>query len=408
MTNINHQISRIFSLYRHLPREPESLVSVGELKQHVITSYSANQDLADASIHKAIRRDIEALNKVLQSGSVEIVKGKGNQADLLRLSADACIEQMSKESALMMVMAQQFLAAYVPHVVFDKCHGLFQHASNQLKRASNLADWTSRFRVVNQFHFPFQKTKNMSVEKIYEALLRQDVWIKCQYCKEYGDDFSDYVLKLHGIIFNANRPYLMASKIINNKSELRTFNLAQFKDVEIIPERIVVDVKNHDLDDLVAQQEYEDAYFNHEMVRIIIRFPEEFLPYVDLNPLHPEQKCILHDTEHDYVEMLIDCIVTTSVMNWLIINSNKVMVMEPIALNYLLRQQLSFRAEFYENCLNEVIEKFEYEQKILSMGGTLAVQTLASMTATYEEKITSDVSTFAACKQSVFDDLDKY
>lgn len=121
MSGNHHKLTRILRLYAHLPRAPQQALSLYELMTQLLGLYSNDKKTEDASILKAIRRDIDALQTVLATGTVENLGVGGNQPNLFRLSTDACIEPMSKESALVMTMAQQLLKPYLPYQVLDKC-----------------------------------------------------------------------------------------------------------------------------------------------------------------------------------------------------------------------------------------------------------------------------------------------
>ena len=120
----------------------------------------------------------------------------------------------------------------------------------------------------------------------------------------------------------------MASKIIGQKSELRTFNMQRFDEVEIVEQRISVDVNRYDLVDLIEEKEYENAHFERDELDIKLRCENYLQDELQENPLDFSQNTEEAD-EEGYFNLTATCKVTNSLMDWLIEKSHAVKVVEP-------------------------------------------------------------------------------
>ncbi|SUU23978.1 WYL domain-containing protein [Acinetobacter haemolyticus] len=175
-------------------------------------------------------------------------------------------------------------------------------------------------------------------QKIYQALLDDNVWLEALYRKEGSQIQTKYILKPQGIIQHGQKPYLMASKIVGSKSELRTFNMLRFDDVQIIPEKVHVDIDYYDLEELVLDREFEHAYFDRVPQDIFFVFHETLLEELELNPINDKQD--IKKIDNEYYELRTTCCITTSLMNWLVEKSHLIQMVESDE----LREEIVHRA----------------------------------------------------------------
>lgn len=315
-------------LYRYLPREPETLLSVSDLKKYVRHLY--NDEIDEKSIDKNIKRDLKKLDSILTLGSLRRDVYNGNQPDRYGLTSDASIEKISSELALALVMADDYLNQYLPEEIYNKIQGFFKAAEKQLVRDTKLANWKSRIRILptRYSNINQKKYKNVCIENIYKALLDNESWLKCIYIREYETFENFYVLKPHGIIQYGDKQFLMASKIQDNKkNQLRTFNIQRFSEIELIPSKLLFDVESIDLDFLVKEKEYEMAYFNREIKKIKLCCESYLKDDVGLFNLGENKK--IHEINEDYFILDTQCMVTQSLLNWLIEKAYSIQVLEP-------------------------------------------------------------------------------
>lgn len=144
-------ISRLMNLYHHLHAE-QKVCSLDEMKANPKIRCWYSGDIDESSIKKAIRRDLEKLNEILGVGHLKTSKGKGNQPAQYYLSANASIEPMSSEHALVLVMAKDYLRQYLPRKIYTKVDGLFRTAAQQLEQNTLLNDWKSRIQFAMSGH----------------------------------------------------------------------------------------------------------------------------------------------------------------------------------------------------------------------------------------------------------------
>ena len=339
-------LKRLLTLYKVLPRYPQEFISIVSLKNKVRKNYSDCID--EASIIKAIRRDLDLLPEFLISGELIVKAGKGNQPATYQLSRDACIEPMSKELALILVMANEYLHHSLPDEIYEKVEGFFQSAELQLQQNTKLDDWNRRVRFIPDGYGETEKAQHYveMQQLIYKALLQGDVWLKAKYRKEGTQQIGSYMLKPQGIVQYGQKPYLMASKINSKKSVLRTFNILNFEFLEIVPEKIAIDIDAYDLDDLIEKREFEDAYFNREEIDIFFVFQEILLDELTRNPLGDCQSIVKID--EGYYELNTSCIFTMSRMDWLIQNAEYIQIIGPDELKEEVADRIMRAAEKHE------------------------------------------------------------
>ncbi|UUS58467.1 MULTISPECIES: YafY family protein [unclassified Acinetobacter] len=339
-------INRILALYKIIPRFPQEQVSISTLKKKVSSNYSECID--ELSLIKAIRRDLDLLPELLISGELILKVGKGNQPATYQLSQDACIEPMSKELALILVMANEYLHHSLPDEIYTKVEGFFQSAELQLQQNTKLNGWNKRVRFIPDGYGEIEKAQHhIEIQQlVYKALLQGDVWLKAKYRKEGTQQIGNYTLKPQGIVQFGQKPYLMASKIDSKKSVLRTFNILNFEFLEIVPEKIAIDIDAYDLDDLIEKREFEDAYFNREEIDIFFVFQEILLDELTRNPLGDCQSIVKID--EGYYELNTSCIFTMSRMDWLIQNAEYIQIIGPDELKEEVADRIMRAAEKHE------------------------------------------------------------
>ena len=360
--SVSSQVERILSLYRALPRAPQEACTIEELKPQIRSLYDSGID--EKSIGKKIRRDLERLKKILITGGVFCTTVKGNQPDKFRLSSNASIESQSSELALVLVMANNYIRQNIPYEIYEKVEGFFVSAQEQLKDNTQLDDWHSRVRFVPEGYssasYQDKHNNTAKVSRIYTALLDDDFWLQVSYRKEGGNEKTEYTLKPHGVIQHGNKQYLMASKIIGQKSELRTFNMQRFDKVEIILQRVTVEVDRYDLDELVEEKEYENAFFEREELEIKLRCDDYLRDELEENPINGSQNTKSAD-EDGYFYLTASCMVTTSVLNWLIEKSHSIKVVEPKELYEKVRLHVFNTMLNYDTeCLDIEGDNLEY------------------------------------------------
>ncbi|WP_291352675.1 WYL domain-containing protein [Acinetobacter sp. UBA3106] len=323
----NSLITRLIALYKTLPRFPKSALPIEQLKEYVRSYYSDQID--EQSLTKAIRRDLELLPELLVSGSLENRDGKGNQPRKYLLSQDAWIEPLNSELALVLVMANEYLNQQLPDEIYSKVEGFFRSAELQLQSDTKLKNWNSRFRFVPDGYAQIQKTEHHTeIQKIiYQALLEGNVWLQGNYRKEGTQITENYLLKPQGVIQYGQKPYLIASKITENKTLLRTFNILHFENLKIVPEKISIDVEIYDLEGLVENREFEYALFNREEQDIFFVFEEELLDELNLNPIGDFQT--IKKIDEGYYELRASCVLTNSRMDWLTEKAEYLQIVAP-------------------------------------------------------------------------------
>ena len=360
--SVSSQVERILSLYRTLPRAPQRACTIEKLKPQIRSFYDG--DIDEKSIGRKIRRDLQRLKKILVTGSVLCTTGKGNQPDKFRLSSNASLENQSSELALVLVMANDYIRQNIPYQFYEKVEGFFVSAQEQLKGNTQVGNWHSRVRFVPEGYSSasYQDKHNNAaqIQLIYNALLDDDACLFVSYRKEGRDEETEYTLKPHGIIQHGNKQYLMASKIENRRSKLRTFNMQRFDKVEIIAPQAIVSVDSYDLDELVEEKEYENAFFEREELEIKLRCDDYLRNELEENPINSSQNTESAD-EEGYFYLTASCMVTTSVLNWLIEKSHSIKVVEPTELYekvrlYAYNSMLNYDTE----CLDIKGDKLEY------------------------------------------------
>lgn len=336
-TNIN-LINRVLKLYRVLPRAPKSALAIDGFKEKVRHYY--DREIDEKSFVKAIQRDLELIPKLLSTGELSIIESKGRNAAQYRLSHNAFIEQFNSELALVLVMANNYLCEYLPIDIQHNVNGFFEAAKQQLTKDTRLDNWQSRFRFVPQnFIKNIDKHYDSAeVKTIYQAILEDEIWLEVEYRKENHFDSQTYILKPHGIIHCGYKQFLIASKIINGKEELRTFNMLNFEYVKIIPEKISVNIDPYNIDELIEAREFESAFFNREKLDLFFVFDEELFEELERNPIG-EKQVIIH-LEDQYYELRAQCVITKSCMDWFMKNAHLIQIVTPD----ILREEIVYRA----------------------------------------------------------------
>ena len=349
-TNIN-LINRVLELYKVLPRAPKSALTIEEFKEKVRHYY--DRDIEEKSFVKAIQRDLELIPKLLSAGALTLIESRGRKAAQYCLSQNAFIEQFSSELALVLVMANNYLCEYLPTDIQQNVNGFFEAAKQQLTKDTHLDNWQSRFRFVPQNFIKNAENPYDSeeIKTIYQAVLEDGVWLEAEYRKENHFDSHTYMLKPHGIIHCGDKQFLIASKIVKEKGELRTFNMLNFGCVKIIPERISVHIDPYYIDDLVDQREFEWALFDREELDIFFIFDEKLLDGLQRNPIGKNQ-IISYLEEHHY-ELTAQCVITNSCIDWFMKNAHLIQVITP----NVLREEIVYRATVALE-RNEIVDPF--------------------------------------------------
>lgn len=345
--NIPNQrlFQRVTKLYQGLPRSPQSPIPVDELKDKIRAYY--NDNVEEKSLTKAIQRDLLLITQILSTGKLLRTNGSGNLPTSYRLSADASIESLKPELSLVLVMANQYLRQYLPGDIYRQVEGFFEAAECQLKKHTNLDDWPDRVRFIHEGYSPTDDDAGLryDADKIYYALLHPQYWLNVEY--ERTDSVTNtYILKPHGMIHHGRKQLLLASKVVGNTSELRTFLMHGFKHVELIPEKISIHVDSYDIESLIAQKEHEDAYCERKIMSLKIRCNNELLSEIEQNPLTHMQE--IEKTYHGYFYVTAHLMITQSLFNWLVEKAHAVKVIEPQEIYYRVRRKVIAAAELYE------------------------------------------------------------
>ena len=337
--SISNQVGRILNIYRVLPRKPQQATTIEELKQKVRKFY--NDEIDERSIDKNILRDLKTIKTILVSGHLIEKKQNGRQASSFYLSQNACIEQFESELALVLVMTNEYLSQSLPKTIYEKVKGVFAAAEYQLEKDTKIGSWQKKIRFVPDGYGKINREEQHThtMQKIYETLLDDQLWLDVLYRKEGSHVQTKYILKPQGIIQHGQQPYLIASKIIGSKSELRTFNLLRFDEIEIIQEKAHVDIDYYDIDELVEGREFENAYFDRVAQDVFFVFHEELLEELELKPIGNDQS-IQRIQDHEYYELRATCCITTSLMNWLVDKSHLIQMIAPQE----LREEVVYRA----------------------------------------------------------------
>ena len=232
--SITSQVERVLNLYHILPREPQKAYSIEELKQKIGHFY--NNEIDEKSLKKNILRDLKTIELILVSGDLIEIKASGRRASSFYLSPNAYVQQFSSELALVLIMAKEYLSHNLPNDIYGKVKGFFEAAEQQLEKDTQIGAWHSKMRFVPEGYGKINRDEQymLVMQKIYAALLDDHFWLDVLYRKEGSHVQTKYILKPQGIIQHGQQPYLIASKIVGSKSELRTFNLLRFDEVDVI------------------------------------------------------------------------------------------------------------------------------------------------------------------------------
>jgi predicted DNA-binding transcriptional regulator YafY len=343
----SNPVKRVLYLYQVLRYGTEKRYTVEKLKELMRNYY--NDAIDEKSVKKTIQRDLKVLSDVLTTGELKRQESKGTKAAQYYLTADASIENFSSELALVLVMAKDYLRQYLPHQVYDKVDGFFESAQQQLTANTKLEDWHSRIRFVpTGYNSQIQRYgyETHAIKNIYAALLDDELWLDVVYRKEGQSEQTKYILKPHGIIQHGHKSYLMASKIVGNKSELRTFNMQRFDQAEIVPQRIIVDIDSYDLNQLVEDKEYENAYFEREELEIKLRCEAYLLDELQENQISWDQD--IEEIEDGYFTLSASCMITQSILDWLIEKAHSIQVQEPQELFDKVQAHIVAAADYYD------------------------------------------------------------
>lgn len=357
--SISSQVKRILNLYHVLPREPQKAYSIEELKQKVRHFY--NNEIDERSLKKNILRDLKTIEFILVSGTLIEIKASGRRASSFCLSQNAYVEQFGSELALVLVMAKEYLSHNLPKEVYEKAKGFFEAAEQQLEKNTQISAWHSKIRFVPDGYGKINREERHTLvtQKIYRALLDDTLWLEALYRKERSHLQTKYILKPQGIIQHGQQPYLIASKIVGSKSELRTFNLLRFDEIEIIQEKAHVDIDYYDIDELVDGREFENAYFDRVAQDVFFVFHEALLEELELKPIGNDQS-IQRIQDHEYYELRATCSITTSLMNWLVDKSHLIQIITPKE----LREEIVDRATI-------VLERNDHGDSIITLESLL-------------------------------------
>lgn len=357
--SITSQVERVLNLYHILPREPQKAYSIEELKQKIGHFY--NNEIDEKSLKKNIFRDLKTIELILVSGDLIEIKASGRRASSFYLSPNAYVQQFSSELALVLIMAKEYLSHNLPNDIYGKVKGFFEAAEQQLEKDTQIGAWHSKMRFVPEGYGKINRDEQhmLVMQKIYAALLDDHFWLDVLYRKEGSHVQTKYILKPQGIIQHGQQPYLIASKIVGSKSELRTFNLLRFDEVDVIEEKAHVDINHYDIDVLVDEREFENAYFDRAEQEIFFVFHEELLEDLELKSISTDQD-IQRIQDHEYYELRATSCVTTSLMNWLVEKAHLIQIIAP----QKLREEIVYRATV-------ALERNDHGDSIMALGSLI-------------------------------------
>lgn len=344
-SNINLQFLRVLALYRQLPRSPAAYISIDQL-----------ENCLHFGKRKTLQRDLDLLNKSLATGKIEKIVSKGRTPAQYRLSSNAIIEQFSPELALSLMMANSFLEQHVPPHVYCKVSGLFQSADKQLEKYTHLKEWNSRIRFIHDGYcqHAYQLAPAHVIELLYQAMMDDHSWIKIQYQREYDNDILDYVIRPHGMINRGRKQFIIAHKIENNSSILRTFCLHRIRDIQPAQENLCVDVDSFEIYQAIEDQQHEYALFDREIIRVKLRCDDVVHPVFEESEFGNMEESefgnmieLGETSTSGYFYVLTDILVTETVLNWLVEKAHQVRVIHPEKLAREIKTRIQQAVDLY-------------------------------------------------------------
>lgn len=335
--NKNLQFIRVLTLYRRLPRSPESYISIDEL-----------ENCLHFGKRKTLQRDLELLNKCLATGKIEKIASMGRTPAQYRLSDNAIIEQFSAEFALSLIMANSFLEQHLPSHVYNKMSGLFQSAEKQLEKHTHLKEWNDRIRFVYDGYCQnkYELAPGYMIELLYQAMLDNHSWVKIQYQREYDNDILEYVIRPQGMINRGRKQFILAHKIENQNSVLRNFCLHRIRDVQPAKEKLCVGIDSFEIYQAINNQEHEWALFDRETLTVKLRCEETLYAILEESELGNIIK--LGDVGiTGYFYVITEVMITETVLNWLVERAHQVRVMYPEKLVKEVKKRIQLAIDLY-------------------------------------------------------------
>lgn len=353
----NLQFLRILELYRQLPRSPESYISIDQL-----------ENVMHFGQRKTLQRDLELLKISLATGKIEKIASKGRTPAQYRLSSNAIIERFSPELALSLVMANSFLEQHLPPYVYAKVSGLFQSAEKQLEKHTHLKEWNSRIRFIYEGYCQqnYALAPEHMIELLYQAMMDDHSWVKIQYQREYDNDILEYVIRPHGMINRGRKQFIIAHKIENNHSILRTFCLHRIRDVQPAKERLSINMDSFEIYQAIEDQEHEWALFDRETLRVKLRCDQALYAVLEESELGDMIE-LGNVGVSGYFYVITDVLITETVFNWLVEKAHQVRVMYPDKLADVVKERIQQAVDLYadndfeDDCLLEDDEYLEVE-----------------------------------------------
>lgn len=123
----------------------------------------------------------------------------------------------------------------------------------------------------------------------------------------------------------------------------------------MIEEKAHVDINHYDIDMLVDEREFENAYFDRVGQEIFFVFHEELLEELKLKPICVNQD-IKQIEDHEYYELRVTSFITTSLMNWLVEKAHLIQIIAPQE----LREEVVYRATV-------ALERNDYGYSIMTL-----------------------------------------
>lgn len=346
--NQDSQFLRVLNLYRALPRAPEAEQSINHIQQ--LCAY-------DSSQRKTLQRDLELLEQCLSAGIIEKTPSAGNTPAQYRLSMDATIEQFAPELSLVLVMANSYLQQHLPSDTYSKTEGFFMSAEQQLEKHTRLKNWSNRVRFIYEGYcqIPHDLPPSNDINNLYQAILDDDIWLKISYMREYDNAVNKYTIKPHGIINRGRKQFIIASKITDDSSEIRTFCLHRMLRIKPVTARVTIELDMLDIDFALEQKEHEYARYGRDHIELKLRCDDQLLQYLQDAPFCTGQR--LEETKHGYFYLYARTMIIQTVFDWLVEKASLVRVIEPVELSNEIKSQVRLAAynydfEFYNDDTN--------------------------------------------------------
>lgn len=324
----NSYLNQIFALYQALPRDESKAITITELmkKNSIQTAYGITTTSEEAQRKKLIRH----LNQLENYFGTNLIKNDDSNHNTYYLAPSASLEDLSGNTAMLLVLAESFLKIVAPQELLQESQGVFENAHKYLAKKSQFQNWRKRlYFILDEIEKYPQFTVNETVEvTIYQAL-RDNSPLKISYIKTGENEtkiHKGYPLKL--VVTPYQRLLILDSE---QHVDTVTFAMHRIQQAEIMdgldtPEDMKLDV--HKIEQNIER--HTQVMWEVEPIDLEISVPSKLCYLITDNPLFLKYNPVAMLLADDYQQYEIKQVfVTMAVMDFLVANGGKVFVSEP-------------------------------------------------------------------------------